>query len=155
MSFPATKRKSTFTNVITGLTAMLIKPNRVRIGGAGAEGSGHGSKIRKGTKTYVSLALIVTIVAFKLLPDLSCERVLARMAEVKCLIFSPRPTPLGTCRNATNGATNLGCSPRETPTNGVSLINRIGTARGGVDLACEDSGPQLAGFYLRASMYQA
>jgi len=153
MSFPATKRKSTFTNVITGLTAMPIKPNRERIGGAGAEGSGHGSKIRKGTKTYVSLALIVTIVAFKLLPDLSCERVLARMAEVKCLIFSPRPTPLGTCRNATNGATSLGCSHKETHTNGMNNIT--GPARGRADLACEDSGPQLAGFYLRASMYQA
>ena len=142
MSFPATKRKSTFTNVITGLTAMPIKPNRERIGGAGAEGSGHGSKSRKGTTTYVSLALIVTIVAFKLLPDLSCERVLARMAEVKCLIFSPRPTPLGTCRNATNGATSLGWSTcRAAPTSGMSLTNPTGTARGGVDLVCEDSGP--------------
>jgi len=89
MSFPEAKRKSTFTNIITDSTAMLIKPNRARIGEAGAEGRRHGSNSRKGTKTSVSLALIVTIVAFKLLPDMSCEQVRARMAEVKCLIFNP------------------------------------------------------------------
>jgi hypothetical protein len=51
MSFPVTKWKSTFTNVITDLTAMPIKPDRVRIGGAGTEGRRHGSNSRKGTKT--------------------------------------------------------------------------------------------------------
>jgi hypothetical protein len=128
-------------NDIADLTTMLIKPNRARIGGAEAEGSGHGSNSRKGTKTQTSLALIVAIVAFKFLPDMSCDQALARMAEVRCLIFNPWPMPLGTCRNATNGSTSLGCRPGETPTNGKNLISRIGTARGGVDLVCEDSGP--------------
>ena len=51
MSFPEAKQKSTCTNIITDSTAMLIKPNRVRIGigEAGAEDRRHGS--RKGTKT--------------------------------------------------------------------------------------------------------
>ena len=137
MLFPLTKRQSTFMNDITDLTATLIKPNRARKGGAEAEGSG-----RKGAKTQTSLVLIATIVAFAFLTDTSCDQVLARMVEVKCLIFNPWPMPLGTCRNATNGATSLGWSTcREAPTSGMSLTNPTGTARGGVDLACEVVGP--------------
>ena len=81
---------------------MLIKPNRARKGRTEAEGS------RNGTSTQTSLALIVTIVTFKFLPDMCCDQVLASMAEARCLIFSPRPTPLGTCGNVINGMTSLG-----------------------------------------------
>ena len=55
----------------------------------------------------VDVGLIVTIVAFESLPDTYFDQVLV-MAEVRCLIFSPRPTHFGTCGRVINGVIGFG-----------------------------------------------